>query len=71
MKRKTDMTSERIFFGALVNAYSRPVIDAKISLIAISMYLRAYESLQTVKNRRYLRAALCPHIDSRNVGSDA
>lgn len=30
-KRKMDMTRERMFFGALVNAYSSPVIDAKIS----------------------------------------
>jgi hypothetical protein len=35
MKRKTAMTSERIFFGALVKAYSRPVIEAKISLKAM------------------------------------
>lgn len=34
-KRKTDMTSERMFFGAFVNAYSRPVMDARISLMAI------------------------------------
>jgi hypothetical protein len=43
MKRKTDITSERMFLGALVKAYSNPVIEAKISLIAISTYL-AYES---------------------------
>ncbi len=36
-KRKIDMTNERMFFGALLNAYSSPVIDAKISLIAIRM----------------------------------
>jgi len=39
MKRNTDMTSDRMFFGAFVNAYSRPVIEAKISLIAIRIYL--------------------------------
>jgi hypothetical protein len=41
IKRNTDMTSERMFFGAFVNAYSSPVIEAKISLMAISMYLGA------------------------------
>jgi hypothetical protein len=40
MKRNTDMTRERIFFGALVNAYSSPVIEAKISLSAIKTYLK-------------------------------
>jgi hypothetical protein len=35
MKRKKDITSERMFLGALENAYSRPVIDAKISEMAI------------------------------------
>jgi hypothetical protein len=39
MNKNTDMTSERIFFGAFVNAYSRPVMEAKISLTAIRMYL--------------------------------
>jgi hypothetical protein len=39
MNRKTDMTSERIFLGALVKAYSRPVIEARISEMAIKMYL--------------------------------
>lgn len=34
VNKKTDMTSERIFLGALVNAYSRPVIAAQISDIA-------------------------------------
>ena len=40
MNRKTDMTSERMFLGAFVNAYSRPVIEARISLMAMRMYLR-------------------------------
>jgi hypothetical protein len=35
MKRKKDMTSDRIFFGALEKAYSRPVILAKISEMAM------------------------------------
>jgi hypothetical protein len=37
MKRKTDITSERMFFGAFVKAYSSPVIEAKISLSAMRM----------------------------------
>lgn len=41
MKRNTDMTKLRMFVGALVNAYSRPVIDAKISEKAMSTYLYA------------------------------
>ena len=31
MKRKIAVTIERMFLGALVKAYSRPVIEAKIS----------------------------------------
>jgi hypothetical protein len=41
VKRNTDMTKLRMFVGALVNAYSRPVIDAKISENAMSTYLYA------------------------------
>jgi len=37
MNKKMDMTRERIFLGAFVKAYSRPVMDAKISLIAMRM----------------------------------
>ena len=33
--KKTAVTSDRMFFGALVNAYSNPVMIARISLIAI------------------------------------
>lgn len=39
MNKKQAMTSDRMFLGAFVNAYSRPVIEANISLIAIRMYL--------------------------------
>lgn len=35
MKKKTAMTSDRMLWGALVKAYSRPVIEAKISLRAM------------------------------------
>jgi hypothetical protein len=37
MKRKTDMTRERMFLGALVKAYSRPVMEARISEMATRM----------------------------------
>jgi hypothetical protein len=37
MNKKMDMTRERMFLGAFVKAYSRPVMDAKISLIATRM----------------------------------
>ena len=37
INRNTDMTSDRMFFGALVKAYSRPVMDAKISENAIKI----------------------------------
>jgi hypothetical protein len=39
VNKNIDMTKLRIFVGALVNAYSRPVIDAKISDKAMSTYL--------------------------------
>ena len=39
MKRKIDITRDRMFLGAFVNAYSRPVIEARISLIAMRIYL--------------------------------
>lgn len=39
MNKRTDITRERIFLGAFVKAYSKPVIDANISLNAMSTYL--------------------------------
>ena len=66
------MTNERMFFGALVNAYSSPVMEAKISLNAIKTYLdRSTVSLQ----RRDLGGALLTirfgsrHSGARRVGS--
>ena len=38
MNRFTDATSERMFLGALVYAYSSAVMDARISEMAISTY---------------------------------
>ena len=35
VNKKTAMTVDLMFTGALVKAYSRPVMEAKISLIAI------------------------------------
>lgn len=55
MKRNTDMTSDRMFLGALVNAYSSPVMEARISLIAMKTYL---ESTSTMS------------YDSRALGDD-
>jgi hypothetical protein len=37
VNRNMPITSDFIFLGALVNAYSRPVIDAKISENAMRM----------------------------------
>ena len=39
MNKKQAITSDRMFLGAFVYAYSRPVIAANISLTAIRMYL--------------------------------
>ncbi len=38
MKRKVAVTSERMFFGAFVNAYSSPVMEAKISEMPMRTY---------------------------------
>jgi hypothetical protein len=38
IKRNTAMTSDFMFLGAFVNAYSRPVMDARISENAMRMY---------------------------------
>jgi hypothetical protein len=35
VNKNTAMTSDLMFLGALVNAYSRPVMDARISEIAM------------------------------------
>lgn len=37
VNRNSAMTSDLMFLGALVNAYSRPVMDARISENAIRM----------------------------------
>lgn len=39
MKRLTDMTKDRMFFGALENAYSSVVMEAKISEMAMRTWL--------------------------------
>jgi hypothetical protein len=63
MKRKTDMTSERMFFGAFVNAYSRPVMDARISENAMSTYLCGSSvCIINKKKKKDERAGLDPHI---------
>lgn len=40
MKKNADITRDRMFLGAFVNAYSRPVMEAKISLMAMRTYLK-------------------------------
>jgi hypothetical protein len=77
MNRKTDMTSERMFLGAFVKAYSRPEMEAKISLRAIRMYLEEPRNMGLVrqprslksKNGPYLRASLNPNVEMGNVGA--
>lgn len=39
VNKNTAITKDLIFFGAFVNAYSSPVIEAKISPNAIKTYL--------------------------------
>ncbi|KAJ6468166.1 hypothetical protein DFH09DRAFT_1294737 [Mycena vulgaris] len=41
--RQMSRASERLFFGTFMNAYSRPVIEGRISENAINAYLRAGE----------------------------
>lgn len=41
VNKKIPITSDFMFLGALVKAYSRPVMDAKISESAIKTYLAA------------------------------
>ena len=48
VNKKQAITSDRMFLGAFVNAYSRPVIDANISLRAMSMYLKITKKNQAV-----------------------
>jgi hypothetical protein len=73
VNRKTDITRERMFLGAFVKAYSRPVIEAKISLIAINMYLADvinqsnYLIGLSASRRGYSRSALDPDIERRDV----
>lgn len=58
MKKKADITRDRMFLGAFVNAYSRPVIEAKISLMAMRMYLKNLRpplGFQTIYNTLTLR----------------
>jgi len=67
MKRKTAITRDRIFLGALVKAYSRPVIEAKISLIASRMYLEVEKAsfLVEITSRKNgsSRSRLNPHVE--------
>lgn len=48
MNKKRAITSDFMFWGALVKAYSRPVIEAKISLNAMKTYLVSKDSVNLV-----------------------
>lgn len=52
-KKNTLITRDRMFFGAFVKAYSRPVMDAKISEKATSTYLNNGKSGMLVVNNLY------------------
>lgn len=65
MKKNTAITSDRMFFGALVNAYSSPVMEAKISLNATKTYLRKKCRMRKSSDRIVelgLRSSLNPNI---------
>lgn len=74
MKRKIDTTRDRIFLGAFVNAYSRPVIEAKISLKAMRMYLTCSHKNQVdlvvIRNEGNVRSGLNPNVKRRDFRRD-
>ena len=67
MKRTTDVTSERMLLGNFIKAHSNPVIDTKISLMAIRMWLCSTDLCSVVcdrvRDRVDLRATLDPDIE--------
>jgi hypothetical protein len=73
VNKNIDMTKLRIFLGALVNAYSRPVIDAKISDKAISTYLyESFSSISLLHCKRVYELTSRPestHSRAKRVGS--
>jgi hypothetical protein len=46
VNKNTAMTRDLMLVGALVNAYSSPVIEARISLKAIRTYLHRVERIR-------------------------
>jgi len=64
------MTSDRMFLGALVKAYSIPVTETKISANDIRMGLEAgHKNFNISKNeggKSYLRSNLNPGEEGRN-----
>ena len=69
VEKKMDMTSDRMFLGALVKAYSRPVTETKISANDIRIGLEAgHRIFNTSKNERSkpcLRSGLNPGEEGR------
>lgn len=63
MNKKMDMTRERMFLGAFVKAYSRPVMDAKTSLIAMRMYLEG--RLREMLDKKNFTSSLTIRIESK------
>jgi hypothetical protein len=68
VKRNIDITKLRMFVGALVNAYSRLVIDAKFSENAMSTYLYAPSISIYEERASNSRATLNPHIQEGKSG---
>jgi hypothetical protein len=68
MNKEQGIASDRIFLGAFVNAYSRPVIEANISLTAIRIYLISRPPKNKKKRRsklytnNFVRSRLYPNI---------
>lgn len=67
VKRNKDITSERMFLGALVNAYSSPVMEAKISLNAMNTYLHR-PSREFYRRQGFRTSLLTIRTGSRRSG---
>ena len=71
MNKKQAITSDRMFLGAFVNAYSRPVIEVNlnISLIAIRMYLgiTKIKKSRCIFGRRKVYELLTIRIGSKHL----
>jgi len=64
-----DMNNDRMFLGALVKAYCKPVMLTKISLMATKTWLKAGHEIDQNESKsynRYLRSGLNPDAEARN-----